>query len=153
MPNGDAIYIVAVLSLLLAFLSSSQDVVIDAYRTDTLRPQERGIGSTAVQIGWRVAFYVSGALAMVLSGVIGWRATYLCMAAVMGATTLLTLLAPEPEVAVTPPRTLQEAVIEPIREFFSRPGVVSILLLVVLYKLGDAAALDRKSTRLNSSHT
>ena len=139
---GDAIYVFAALSLLLAFLSSSQDVVIDAYRTDSLRPQERGIGSTAVQIGWRIAFFVSGALAMVLSGVIGWRATYLCMAAVMGATTLLTLLAPEPEVAVMPPRTLQEAVIEPIREFFSRPGVVSILLLVVLYKLGDAAALS-----------
>jgi PAT family beta-lactamase induction signal transducer AmpG len=139
---GDAIYVVAVLSLLLAFLSSSQDVVIDAYRTDSLRPEERGIGSTAVQIGWRVAFYVSGALAMVLSGVIGWRATYLTMAAIMGATTLLTLMAPEPEVRVQAPRTLQEAVVEPIREFFGRPGVIAVLLLVVLYKLGDAAALS-----------
>ena len=139
---GDAIYVVAVLSLLLAFLSSSQDVVIDAYRTDSLRPEERGMGSTAVQIGWRVAFYVSGALAMVLSGVIGWRATYLTMAAIMGATTLLTFLAPEPEVRVQAPRTLQEAVVEPIREFFGRPGVVAVLLLVVLYKLGDAAALS-----------
>jgi PAT family beta-lactamase induction signal transducer AmpG len=139
---GDAIYVVAVLSLLLAFLSSSQDVVIDAYRTDTLRPQERGIGSTAVQIGWRVAFYISGALAMVLSGVIGWRATYLAMAAIMGATTLLTLMAPEPDVKVAAPRTLQEAVVEPIREFFGRPGVIAVLLLVILYKLGDAAALS-----------
>jgi MFS transporter, PAT family, beta-lactamase induction signal transducer AmpG len=139
---GDAIYVVAVLSLMLAFLSASQDVVIDAYRTDSLRPEERGIGSTAVQIGWRVAFYVSGALAMVLSGVIGWRATYLTMAAIMGATTLLTWAAPEPEVRVQAPRTLQEAVVAPIREFFGRPGVAAVLLLVVLYKLGDAAALS-----------
>jgi len=139
---GDAIYLVAVLSLILAFLSASQDVVIDAYRTDSLRPEERGIGSTAVQIGWRVAFYVSGALAMVLSGVIGWRATYLTMAAIMAATTLLTWAAPEPEVRVQAPRTLQEAVVAPIREFFGRPGVAAVLLLVVLYKLGDAAALS-----------
>jgi PAT family beta-lactamase induction signal transducer AmpG len=139
---GDAIYVVAVLSLMLAFLSASQDVVIDAYRTDSLRPEERGIGSTAVQIGWRVAFYVSGALAMVLSGVIGWRATYLTMAAIMAATTLLTWAAPEPEVRVQAPRTLQEAVVAPIREFFGRPGVAAVLLLVVLYKLGDAAALS-----------
>ncbi|MEI6459050.1 MAG: MFS transporter [Pseudomonadota bacterium] len=140
-PN-DAIYAVAILALLLAFLSASQDVVIDAYRTDSLRPEERGIGSTAVQIGWRVAFYISGALAMVLSGVIGWRATYLTMAAIMGASTLLTLFAPEPEVKVVAPRSLQEAVFEPIREFFGRPGILALLSLVILYKIGDAAALS-----------
>ncbi len=140
-PN-DAIYAVAILALLLAFLSASQDVVIDAYRTDSLRPEERGIGSTAVQIGWRVAFYISGALAMVLSGVIGWRATYLTMAAIMGASTLLTLFAPEPEVKVVAPRSLQEAVFEPIREFFGRPGILVLLSLVILYKIGDAAALS-----------
>jgi MFS transporter, PAT family, beta-lactamase induction signal transducer AmpG len=139
---SDAIYVVAALSLLLAFLSASQDVVIDAYRTDSLRPVERGIGSTAVQIGWRIAFYVSGALAMVLSGVIGWRATYLTMAVIMGATTVLTWAAPEPENRVTAPRSLQDAVVEPIREFFGRPGVYALLLLIVLYKLGDAAALS-----------
>ncbi len=140
-PN-DAIYAVAILALLLAFLSASQDVVIDAYRTDSLRPEERGIGSTAVQIGWRVAFYISGALAMVLSGVIGWRATYLTMAAIMGASTLLTLFAPEPEVKVVAPRSLQEAVFEPIREYFGRPGNLALLSLVILYKIGDAAALS-----------
>ncbi len=121
-PN-DAIYAVAILALLLAFLSASQDVVIDAYRTDSLRPEERGIGSTAVQIGWRVAFYISGALAMVLSGVIGWRATYLTMAAIMGASTLLTLFAPEPEVKVVAPRSLQEAV--------SRPASIRMMAIPV----------------------
>jgi PAT family beta-lactamase induction signal transducer AmpG len=55
---------------------------------------------------------------------------------------LLTWAAPEPEVRVQAPRTLQEAVVAPIREFFGRPGVAAVLLLVVLYKLGDAAALS-----------
>ena len=91
----EAIYALAALALLLAFLSASQDVVIDAYRTDTLRAPERGIGSTATQLGWRIATLISGALALVLSGYVGWRMTYLLMAVLMGATVLLTFLAPE----------------------------------------------------------
>jgi len=140
-PN-EAIYTVAALALLLSFLSASQDVVIDAYRTDTLRAHERGIGSTAVQLGWRLATLVSGAFALVLSKFIGWRDTYLLMAALAGGTMVLTLLAPEPERTVVPPRTLRAALIEPLGEFMARPGAAALLALIVLYKVGDAAALS-----------
>jgi len=140
-PN-EAIYAVAALALLLAFLSASQDIVIDAYRTDTLRAPERGMGSTATQLGWRLATLVSGAFALVLSKFIGWRDTYLLMAGIVGVTVVLTLLAPEPERAVVPPRTLRAAVIEPLGEFMGRPGAVALLALIVLYKVGDAAALS-----------
>jgi MFS transporter, PAT family, beta-lactamase induction signal transducer AmpG len=51
-----------------------------------------------------------------------------------------TLLSPEPSSAITPPRTLSEAVWGPIREFFSRSPAVGLLLLIVLYKVGDAFA-------------
>jgi PAT family beta-lactamase induction signal transducer AmpG len=139
---ADAIYAVAVLAFLLSFLSASQDIVIDAYRTDTLRAEERGIGSTAVQLGWRVATLVSGALALVLADAIGWRNTYLTMAAVMGATILFTWLAPEPEHRVAPPRSLRDAVVEPLRELLARPGAGALLALVVLYKIADAFALS-----------
>ena len=138
----EAIYALAALALLLAFLSASQDVVIDAYRTDTLRAPERGIGSTATQLGWRIATLISGALALVLSGYVGWRVTYLLMAVLMGATVLLTLLAPEPEKQVLPPRTLRAAVVEPLGELLGRPGAIALLGLVVLYKFGDAFALS-----------
>ena len=138
----DAIYALAALALLLAFLSASQDVVIDAYRTDTLRAPERGIGSTATQLGWRIATLISGALALVLSGYVGWRVTYLLMALLMAATVLLTFLAPEPERQVLPPRTLRAAVVEPLGELLGRPGAAALLGLVVLYKFGDAFALS-----------
>jgi len=60
----------------------------------------------------------------------------------MGITMALTLLAPEPERAVVPPRTLRAAVVEPLVEFISRPGALALVALVVLYKFGDAAALS-----------
>ena len=138
----DAIYALASLALLLALLSASQDVVIDAYRTDTLRAPERGIGSTATQLGWRIATLISGALALVLSGYVGWRVTYLLMALLMAATVLLTFVAPEPERQVLPPRTLRAAVVEPLGELLGRPGAIALLGLVVLYKFGDAFALS-----------
>jgi PAT family beta-lactamase induction signal transducer AmpG len=140
-PN-DTIYIIALLAVLLSFLSASQDVVIDAYRTDTLRPVERGMGSTAVQLGWRLAALISGAAALVLSQYIGWRDTYLLMAVLMAATLVLTVRAPEPERAVVPPSSLRAAMMEPLRELLLRPGAIAILILVVLYKVGDAAALS-----------
>ncbi|HEY8354535.1 MAG TPA: MFS transporter [Methylophilaceae bacterium] len=130
----------AALALMVAFISASQDVVFDAYRADVLRPEERGIGAAVSVLGYRVAMLVSGALALILSDRIGWQNTYWLMAALMIAALGATLLGPEPEAKVTPPRTLAEAVVEPLREFFARQGAWLLLLLIVLYKLGDAFA-------------
>jgi MFS transporter, PAT family, beta-lactamase induction signal transducer AmpG len=130
----------AALALMVAFISASQDVVFDAYRADVLRPVERGIGAAVSVLGYRLAMLVSGALALILSDQIGWQNTYWLMAALMISAIGVTLLSPEPEVVVTPPRTLTEAVIEPLKEFFARHGAWGLLLLIVLYKLGDAFA-------------
>lgn len=127
-------------ALLVAFFSASQDIVIDAYRTDVLHPPERGLGAAVFVTGYRVAMLVSGALALILSERIGWRSTYLLMAGLMGIGIATTLFGPEPEVKVVPPKTLREAVISPLSEFFSRRGAVALLFLIVLYKLGDAYA-------------
>ncbi len=133
--------LVFTLALGVVILSASQDIVIDAYRTDSLRLHERGIGSTATQLGYRAATYVAGAFALVLAGWVGWRVTYLCMAVLMALMGLFTFLAPEPERTVLPPRSLREAVVEPLSELFARPQVRRLLLLVILYKFGDAFAL------------
>lgn len=138
---GEVVYAVAAIALFIAFLSATQDIVIDAYRADTLRPEERGVGSTATQVGYRVATWITGALALILSDVIGWKNTYLLMAAVMGATVLFTWSAPEPERVAPRPRTLAAAVLDPLREFLARPGAWALLALIVLYKFGDAFAL------------
>jgi len=128
------------IALLVAFASASQDIVIDAYRTDVLREEERGLGAAVFVTGYRIAMLVSGALALILSERIGWKNSYLLMAALMGIGIATTLFGPEPEVRVVPPKTLREAVFSPLTEFFSRRKSVALLLLIVLYKLGDAYA-------------
>src|SRR5213078_1642466 len=74
-------------------------------------------------------------------GGLGWRDTYLLMALVMGVGVIATLWGREPRIAAPAPRSLQAAVVEPLREFFSRPGAWVLLALIVLYKLGDAFAV------------
>ncbi|MGA8008342.1 MAG: MFS transporter, partial [Thiomonas sp.] len=124
-----------------AFFSASQDIVIDAYRTDVLPAEERSAGAAVLVLGYRLAMIVSGGLALWLAtDVTGWRGVYALMAVLMLVLTLATLWAPRPPVHARPPRTLREAVVEPLQEFFSRKGVWMLLLAIVFYKLGDAFA-------------
>src|SRR3546814_12888146 len=84
---------------------------------------------------------VSGGLALVLAGEwLGWASTYFLMGAFMALCAIATYLAPEPETVARAPKTLAVAVAEPLVEFFTRPGAWPILLLLLLYKLGDAFA-------------
>jgi MFS transporter, PAT family, beta-lactamase induction signal transducer AmpG len=130
----------ALLALLVAFASASQDIVVDAYRTDLLHEKERGAGTAVYVTAYRIAMLVAGALALILSEQIGWRNTYVLMAALMVVGMMGALFGPEPAVNGRPPGTLREAVWGPLQDFFSRSGAVTILLFIVLYKLGDAYA-------------
>ncbi len=144
-PRED-LAMLALLAVFIAFASASQDIVFDAYRTDISSKDQRGIAGGLTVVGYRTAMLVSGALALVLvagSGwipALGWRNTYLLMAALMFVGVITTLLGREPANMVPPPRSLREAFVEPLHEFFSRPGAVWLLVLLVLYKLGDAFA-------------
>jgi len=132
--------LVALIALFLTFTSASQDIVIDAYRTDVLREKERGLGVAVSVTGYRIAMLVSGALALILAGSLGWRLTYLLMAGLMTVGMLATFFGPEPEVVVRPPHSLKEAVSGPLTEFFERPAAWAFLALIILYKIGDAFA-------------
>ncbi len=132
--------VLAALAFSLAFLSASQDIVLDAYRTDVLRARERGMGAGVWVSSYRVAAWLSFTVPLLLADQLGWRFAYLAMAALMGVGVLGTLLGPEPEHPGLAPPTLQMAVVEPFREFFQRPAAFVLLLVVVLYKLGDAFA-------------
>jgi PAT family beta-lactamase induction signal transducer AmpG len=132
--------VLAGLALLVSFSSASQDIVIDAYRTDVLHEEERGAGAAVFVTGYRIAMLVSGALALILSDRIGWRATYVVMAAVMSTGVVSTLFGPEPERKALPPKTIKEAVWGPLKDFVSRRRALMLLLLIVLYKLADAYA-------------
>jgi PAT family beta-lactamase induction signal transducer AmpG len=133
-------WMLAFLAFSLAFASSSQDIVVDAYRAEVLREKERGLGAAVSVTGYRVAMLISGALALILSGILGWQVTYMIMAGLMIVGMMAAWLGPEPEDPGTPPKTLKEAVSGPLVEFFSRKGAWAMLALIVLYKLGDAFA-------------
>jgi PAT family beta-lactamase induction signal transducer AmpG len=137
----DAPWLLAALALGVAFLSASQDIVFDAYRTDVLEPEERGAGAAVSVLGYRVAMLVSGGLALILvDHGLGWHGTYYLMAALMLVGFFATCLAEEPAAPPQAPATLAAAVREPLAEFFARGGAWLLLALIVLYKLGDAFA-------------
>jgi PAT family beta-lactamase induction signal transducer AmpG len=131
----------ALLALGVAVLSASQDIVIDAYRTDAAHAAERGPAATAANLGYRASAWFAYAGALILADAVGWQTTYLVMAATMAAFMVATLWAPEPERHVVPPRTLAEAVTGPLAQLFSSPGTLMLILALVLYKVGDAFAL------------
>lgn len=130
---------VAILALLTAFASASQDIVIDAYRTDILKDHERGLGSAVFVTGYRIGMLVSGAFAMILSDQIGWHKTYLLMSLIMGLNLLFTFMAQKTK-EVSAPKDIQEAVVGPLKDLFRRSHALLFLILIILYKLGDAYA-------------
>lgn len=130
----------AIAAAALAFVSASQDIIVDAYRTDLLTVSERGPGAGLTVLGYRLAMLCSGALALVMAAQWGWPVTYALMGGLMGIGIAATLSGPEPPAPPALPRSLRDAVLLPLQEFLSRPGAWALLALVVLYKLGDAFA-------------
>ena len=138
---GQSLLPLALLAVFVAFCSATQDIAFDAYRSDVLRKEERGAGAAFSVLGYRLAMLVSGGLALILADQwLGWGSTYLLMGALMLLMALASFWAPEPEVPAQTPRSLRQAVLEPFREFFGRPEAITVLVLIVLYKLGDAFA-------------
>lgn len=137
----DSPWLTGLAALAVAFVSASQDIVVDAYRADILRAEERGAGAAVSVLGYRLAMLVSGAGALVVADQwLGWQGTYWLMAGLMVVGMAATWFALEPGGAAAAPKSLDAAFTQPMAEFFSRQGAVWILLLVVLYKLGDAFA-------------
>jgi PAT family beta-lactamase induction signal transducer AmpG len=132
--------LVAMIALAIAFFSASQDVAIDAYRTDVLHPDERGIGAAYFTTAYRISMLVAGGLGLVLADHLGWRATFQIMAVLMALSTIVTHFAPEPEDDERTPKNLLAAVVESFGDLLKRESIGWILLFIVLYKFGDAFA-------------
>jgi PAT family beta-lactamase induction signal transducer AmpG len=137
---AEALRLVAVNALLIAFFSASQDIAFDAYRADVLEEREMGAGAAIAVLGYRIALLVTGSLALILADQIPWPVVYLLLAGLMSLTILVSLWAPEPTQNQQHPTTLLDAVVLPFREFFTRSTVlraVLMLVFIVLYRLGD----------------
>lgn len=140
--------LLGILAVLVAFLSASLDIVFDAYRTDVLRPDERGFGAAVWVNGYRFALLLASAGALVLADRVGWQTTYLLLAALMAAGAVTIFASPEPPETRGAPASLADAINGPLKELFNRPGVVGLLTLIVLYKIGDAVAASLQTAFL-----
>ncbi len=154
----------ALWAVLLAFASATQDIVIDAYRVETLPESHQGAGAANYTFGYRMAMLTSGAGALIIADVSGWFAAYAVMACLMAVGFLTALISPEPKRQSTVesqnreqeinatisrfthwPERLRRfaaetnaAIICPFADFIGRRHWAMILLFVALYKYGDA---------------
>jgi PAT family beta-lactamase induction signal transducer AmpG len=136
-----ALQLLAINAILIAFFSASQDIAFDAYRTDVLEPLEMGAGAALAVLGYRIALIVTGSFAFIFADYMPWQSVYLLMSALMAIGLFASFWAPEPRKQENPPDSLIDAVSLPFAEFFQRSGLIRgllILLFIVLYKLGDA---------------
>jgi MFS transporter, PAT family, beta-lactamase induction signal transducer AmpG len=136
------IAMVALLATLVALFSASHDIVIDAYRRETLSDEELGLGNSLYVNAYRIAGLVPGSLALILADHMAWSQVFLVVGLFMLPGIGFTLWAREP-VIVSAPKTLLASVVEPFKEFIHRSGwqhALWVLLFILLYKLGDSMA-------------
>ena len=132
----------AINAIAITFFSASQDISLDAYRTDVLQDREMGAGAAVFVLGYRIAMISTGALAFFLADRIQWPAVYVVLSLLLLVGIATTFIAPEPVLSDAPPKTLVEAVVLPFADFFQRvgPRALLVLLFIVVYKYSDSLA-------------
>jgi PAT family beta-lactamase induction signal transducer AmpG len=138
-PGRNPFYVILA-AILVTFFSATQDIIVDAFRRESLPDEELGLGSSLYINGYRVGMLLASGGGLIMADTLSYRAVYLIMAACLLPCILATILSPEPEISAGTPRTIKEAVIEPLIEYFSRKGAIWILSFIVLYKIGDTMA-------------
>jgi PAT family beta-lactamase induction signal transducer AmpG len=138
-PAQDPVVMVLA-ALLVTFSSASQDIVVDAYRREDLADEELGLGSSFYINGYRIGMLLASGGGLILADYLSFKTAYMIMAACMLPAIITTLLTPEPSIAAGTPKTMREAIVEPLSEYFSRENAVLILAFILLYKIGDTMA-------------
>lgn len=144
---GNQLSLLVACALLVAFLSATQDVTIDAYRGEILDTKQIGFGSSLNVYGYRVAMWIAGGVLVFFVadtsvdtiGKISWPQFYMICAAIFAGLTVFSFFLTEPQIE-SQPRTLWSAVVEPFTEFFKRDTAIYILIFVFTFKFGDQIA-------------
>jgi PAT family beta-lactamase induction signal transducer AmpG len=132
--------LMAFTAFLVTFFSASQDIVVDAYRREDIPDAELGFASSLYINGYRMGMLLAGGGGLILAGQIPFSMVYMIMGGCLLPGIITTLLAPEPKINGNQPQSLQAAVIEPLVEYFTRPGALWVLAFILLYKVGDSMA-------------
>ena len=144
---------VALLATLVAISSASQDIVIDAYRRESLTDEEQTIGASAYVLGYRIGALAAGAGGLILADYMSYQMVYAIMSMIMLYGVFITIIADEPK-QNNAPSNFTESVIGPFTEFFGRYvstnrktydrfkylTPILILSFILLYKIGDTMA-------------
>ena len=133
-------WMMIVAAILVAFFSATQDIVIDAYRREDLPDEELGLGSSMYIYGYRLGMLLASGGGMILADHLSFPRVYLIMSLCLLPGVVTTLLTPEPSVNVDQPRSLKEAMVNPLIDYFKRSGALWILTFILLYKIGDTMA-------------
>jgi PAT family beta-lactamase induction signal transducer AmpG len=133
-------WMMAFAAFLVTFFSASQDTVVDAYRREDLPDEELGLGSSLYVNGYRVGMLLASGGGLIMADHMPFFMVYQIMALCMLPGVVTTLLAPEPEIHVGTPKTMREAVFDPLIEYFSRRDALWILAFILFYKIGDTMA-------------
>lgn len=132
-------------AVLVGVAGATFDIVIDAYRIETLRPDQLGAGSGMSQYGWRIGAAGAGALALVVAARFGWSAGYLACAAFALPAMLTTLIMGEPArrtvtIAKKGVADVWQSIAGPFKEFLGRHGAWLVLAFILVHKIGDTLA-------------
>lgn len=137
----------AILSISVAFLSATQDIVIDAYRIEYLSPHQQGLGAATYSYGYRIALYIAGAAPLIIATYMSWRSAYIFTGLLLIIGLVTTLLIKEPSkhkeknyLQKSFLYFFKEVVVGPFRNFMKIDNWHHIIVFIVLFKLGDAMA-------------
>jgi MFS transporter, PAT family, beta-lactamase induction signal transducer AmpG len=129
---------------LIGFVSATQDIAADAYRTEALPDQaEKATGAALWTNGFRISYLLAGSLLVLLVKPLTWNGVYFLVAGMMLVGIAASWFAPEPTYNEKPPASFADAVLLPFKEFFNRKGSIdgiAILVFILVYKLGDNLA-------------
>jgi MFS transporter, PAT family, beta-lactamase induction signal transducer AmpG len=129
----------ALCAIAIVFFSATQDIAIDAYRTDVSTPSERGPAAAATNLGYRPAAWLASSIALVIADQFGYHAAFITLALIMLLFCIATLRAPSSHNTYQP-KSLRESVVEPLRALLGTPSALTLLAIVLLFKAGDAFA-------------
>lgn len=143
---GENLFYVAIVAILIAFSSATQDIAIDAWRIEAANDDEQGMMAAMYQYGYRVGILTAGTAALIIADNVSWPFAYQSMAALMMIGFLTALFAPKVEAGVYEPpkrlpplQALQESTIGPFADFLKRYGMAAIVILtfIALYRIPD----------------
>jgi PAT family beta-lactamase induction signal transducer AmpG len=130
---------VALCAVAIVFFSATQDIAIDAYRTDVAAPSERGVAAALTNLGYRPAAWIAAAVALIIADHFGYRPAFFVLAAMMLLFCIGTLRAPSTQNQYQP-RSLRESIVQPLKALLGTPSALTLIAIVLVFKAGDAFA-------------